>query len=337
VAEAQVAARKIGVIGAGAWGTALAQTVAGAGRDVVVWAREAEVVETINRTRENKLFLPGAKLDGRITATGDLAQAGACGIVLMVAPAQHTRDVLTRLEPVIAADAAIVLCAKGIERGSAKFMTEVLADCLPRARAFVLSGPSFAADVVRGLPTAVTIAGVAPGATRKIAEIFKTHTFRPYLSDDLIGAQIGGAIKNVLAIASGIVEGKKFGDSARAALITRGFAEMTRLGRKLGAKPETLTGLSGLGDLILTCSSRLSRNMSLGAALGEGVALAEYLAARQSVAEGVYTAGVVVELARQHKIDMPICNGVHAITGLEADVDQTIEALLERPIVAETD
>ena len=331
-----VAADTIGVIGAGAWGTALAQTAARAGNRVMLWAREREVIDAINDSRENKIFLPGAPLDPKITPTHELGEAGACPIVLMVSPAQHTRAVLTELAPTISPDTLVVLCAKGIERDTAEFMTGVLAQTIPDARPFVLSGPSFAADVVRGLPTAVTIAGNDAAATQSLADALKSPVFRPYLSDDLIGAQVGGAIKNVLAIACGIVEGKQFGDSARAALITRGFAEMTRLGTALGARPETLTGLSGLGDLILTCSSRLSRNMSLGVALGEGIQLADYMAIRKSVAEGVHTAGVVVELAHKHKIDMPICAGVHAITAQNGDLDRTIEDLMRRPIVAET-
>lgn len=325
----------IGIIGAGAWGTALACACAEAGNKIILWAHEADVVDAINATHENTVFLPGIKLDRAIEATNDLARAAAHDVILIVTPAQHTRSVVSQLDGIVKNGTLCVMCAKGIERSTGKFMTDVLAETLTNVARAVLSGPSFAADVARGLPTALTLAGEDRDLIVRLAEAIKSPRFRPYLSDDMVGAQIGGAVKNVLAIACGIVEGKKFGDSARAALITRGFAEMVRFGTHLGAKAETLTGLSGLGDLILTCSSRKSRNMSLGIALGGGMTVQRYLADKRSVSEGVYTAGVVVDIARTHDIDMPICNGVHAITADGADIDRTIEDLLNRPVTSE--
>lgn len=327
----------LGIIGGGAWGTALAIMAQTAGLDVMIWAREAEVVQAINDTHENTPYLPGVKLDTAIKATSDLKQAASQQALLVVTPAQHTRAVLQDLKPHISPGTLVAMCSKGIEQGSHKFMSQVLAETLPAAEPAILSGPSFAAEVARKLPTAVTLAGNSLETVEPLAEALKGPTFRPYLSDDMIGAQIGGAVKNVLAIACGIVEGRKLGVSAKAALMTRGFAELTRLGRILGAKPETLRGLSGLGDLILTCSSSLSRNMSLGLALGEGQTLEQILGARQSVTEGVYSASVVVEIADAHNIDMPICKSVHMITSKGADIDQTITDLLNRPLRTEDD
>lgn len=327
----------IGIIGGGAWGTALAIMAQTAGLDTIIWAREAEVAQAINQSHENTVFLPGVKLNPTINATNDLSQAAAQHALLVVTPAQHTRAILQDLKPLLRPGTLVAMCSKGIEQGTHKFMSQVLAETLPSAEPAILSGPSFAAEVARNLPTAVTLAGKTLEAVEPLAEALKGPTFRPYLSDDMIGAQIGGAVKNVLAIACGIVEGRKLGVSAKAALMTRGFAEIIRLGRVLGAKPETLRGLSGLGDLILTCSSSLSRNMSLGLALGEGQTLDQILNARQSVTEGVHTAGVVIEIANTHNIDMPICESVHMITSQGADIDQTISDLLNRPLRTEDD
>ncbi|MEX1155401.1 NAD(P)H-dependent glycerol-3-phosphate dehydrogenase [Parvibaculum sp.] len=326
----------IGIIGAGAWGTALAQVAAKAGRRVTLWAHEAEVAEAINTRHENALFLPGIALDKGIRATTEAAEVATADALLMVTPAQHMRRVLTELAPLIAAGTPVVLCAKGIEQESGKLLTEVLAEAAPHALAAVLSGPSFATEVARGLPTAVTLACEDEKMAEALAGAIGLPTFRPYYSADLIGAEIGGAVKNVLAIACGIVEGKKFGDSARAALTTRGFAELTRLGLAMGARAETLTGLSGLGDLILTCNSTKSRNMSLGMALGEGKTLDEIMGARNSVSEGVFSASAVVALAKKHKADMPIAEAVTAIVTGKASVDEAIAALLARPIGRET-
>jgi glycerol-3-phosphate dehydrogenase (NAD(P)+) len=327
--------QSIGVIGAGAWGTALAQVAARAGRDVTLWAREAELIPGINEKKENALFLPGIALDPSIRATGDLQSLGLCDALLMVTPAQHMRATCEQLRPHLMHGTPIILCAKGIEQQSNSLLTEVLRETLPSALPAVLSGPSFAAEVARGLPTAVTFACEDRDVAQQLIHAIGLPTFRPYYSPDLIGAEIGGASKNVLAIACGIVEGKKLGSSARAALTTRGFAEMTRLGLALGARPETLTGLSGLGDLVLTCNSPQSRNMSLGLALGQGKTLAEIMSARNSVAEGVHSATGVCALARSHGVEMPIAEAVASIVTGEASVEDAISALLARPFTDE--
>ncbi len=326
---------KVAVVGAGAWGTALAQVAAKAGREVTLWAREAEVVESVNTVHENSLFLPGIALDPALRATGDLAEVADADAILMVTPAQHMRRVLERLAPQVAAEKPVVLCAKGVEQSTNYLLTEVLAEAMPQARAAVLSGPSFAAEVAKGLPTAVTLACEDEDVAEALVHAIGLPTFRPYYSSDLIGAEIGGAVKNVLAIACGIVEGKKFGDSARAALTTRGFAELARLGVTMGARTETLMGLSGLGDLILTCNSPKSRNMSLGMALGEGKTLEEVMGARNSVSEGVHSATAVVALARKYDIEMPIAEAVAAIVTGKAKVDDAIATLLARPFRSE--
>ena len=326
---------KIAVAGAGAWGTALAQVAAKAGRSVTLWAREAEVVASINGRHENTAFLPGIALDEGLRATADLKEAAAADAILMVTPAQHMRRVLEELSPAVAEGKPVVLCAKGIEQATNRLLTEVLAEAMPQAMPAVLSGPSFAAEVAKGLPTAVTLACENEEVAEALARAIGLPTFRPYYSSDLIGAEIGGAVKNVLAIACGIVEGKKFGDSARAALTTRGFAELTRLGLAMGARTETLMGLSGLGDLILTCNSPKSRNMSLGLALGEGRTLDEIMGSRNSVSEGVHSAAAVVALARKYGIEMPIAEAVAEIVTGAATVDAVIAALLARPFRSE--
>ena len=327
---------RIAVVGAGAWGTALAQVAATAGRSVTLWAREADVVASINDGHENKTFLPGIALDEELRATADLKAAAAADAILMVTPAQHMRRTLEELAPEIAAGKPVVLCAKGIEQTTNRLLTEVLAEAMPQAAPAVLSGPSFAAEVARGLPTAVTLACEDEKVAEALAHAIGLPTFRPYYSSDLVGAEIGGAVKNVLAIACGIVEGKKFGDSARAALTTRGFAELTRLGLAMGARAETLAGLSGLGDLILTCNSAKSRNMSLGLALGEGKSLEEVMGSRNSVSEGVHSATAVVALARKYGIEMPIAEAVASIVTGAATVDTVIAALLARPFRSES-
>jgi glycerol-3-phosphate dehydrogenase (NAD(P)+) len=329
--------RRLGVVGGGAWGTALACLARRAGAEVTLWAREPEVVQSINERGENEMFLPGIPVEPGIVATGDLAQAVRGDLVLLVSPAQAVRAVGEAMAPHLVSGTPVAICAKGLEKGTHKLLTDVLSEVLPQAEPMVLSGPSFASDVARGLPTAVTLAARTTGLAHEMAALLAGPTFRPYASDDLVGAQIGGAVKNVLAIACGIVEGRRLGDSARASLITRAFAELLRFGRAFGARAETLSGLSGLGDLILTCSSRQSRNMSLGYALGEGQTVAEILGARRSVSEGVYTAGVVVELAEKHGIDMPISRAVHEIVESRLAVDQAIEDLLNRPLKAENE
>src|SRR6201996_368945 len=315
----------VGVIGAGAWGTALAEVCARAGRKVVLWAREPEVRQSIAERRENALFLPGVTLSESVTATGDFAALSACDFVLAVPPAQYVRATLQPFAAHCPEGLPVLLCAKGVEQGSLKLVTEGLAECLPRARPAVLSGPSFAAEVARGLPTAVTLACGDAALGQQLAEAIAGPTFRPYLADDMIGAEAGGAVKNVLAIACGVVEGLQLGRSAHAALITRGFAEMTRLAVAKGARAETLAGLCGLGDLVLTCSSPQSRNMSVGLALGSGKSLDQAMAGKLSVAEGVATAPAVRALARQICVQMPICEAVAAVLAGEVSLNKAID------------
>jgi glycerol-3-phosphate dehydrogenase (NAD(P)+) len=326
----------VGVLGSGAWGTALAQVCARAGRAVTLWSHEPAVAEAIAQSRENPLFLPGVTLAETIRSTADLAEAARADLVLAVAPAQHLRGVLTRLSHHAEPGLPVVLCAKGVEQGSLKLMTEVLAETVPLAAPAVLSGPSFAGEVARGLPTAVTLACGDEACSGRIARAIATPAVRPYLATDLIGAEAGGAVKNVLAIACGIVEGRGLGRSAHAAVIPRGVAEMTRLAVALGAQAETLAGLCGLGDLVLTCSSPQSRNMSVGLALGRGETLDQALAGKLSVAEGVASAPAVRALARKHGVETPICEAVAAVLAGEIDLDAAIGGLLARPLKTET-
>lgn len=327
--------KRVGVIGGGAWGTALAQVSARAGLEPVLWAREPEVVADVNAHHENRLFLPGVELDGAIHATHDFVDLARSDFILAVAPAQHLRATLAAFAPMVDAGLPIVLCAKGVEQASLKLMTEVLAETVPQAAPAVLSGPSFAREVAMGLPTAITLACPDDDLGKHLAEAIATPAFRPYRVTDMIGAEAGGAVKNVLAIATGIVEGKDLGRSAHAALITRGFAELTRLAVALGAEAQTLAGLCGLGDLVLTCSSPQSRNNSVGLALGRGQTLEEALAGKLSVAEGVASAPAVRQLAARLGVEVPICNAVAAILAGEASVDEAIVGLLARPLKEE--
>jgi glycerol-3-phosphate dehydrogenase (NAD(P)+) len=322
----------IGIIGAGAWGTALAQALAGNGTTVVIWAREAELVQEINTAHRNSLFLPGVELSPHIRATAILSDLAELSLLLVVTPAQHLARVLAD----ISAPRDLVLCAKGIEAGSGRLMAEVAAAVLPSAQLAVLSGPTFAHEVAAGLPTAVTLAcaGGEP-QWQRIAPLLSRPMLRPYYSDDVIGAEIGGAVKNVLAIGCGVVDGLELGQNARAALIARGYAEMLRFGLARGARAETLAGLCGLGDLVLTCSSTASRNFSLGKALGEGMSAAEALAGKNSVAEGAHTAPVLAELALRDGIDMPIVLAVARLLRGEAPARQVVAELLARPLKAE--
>jgi glycerol-3-phosphate dehydrogenase (NAD(P)+) len=327
----------IGVVGSGAWGTALASVAARAntGKKVRLWALENDVVEAINRSHENTPYLPGIELDKMIEATSSLGDLKDRDAVLLVPPAQHLRKVLMDLAPHLEESVPLIICSKGIEQGTMKLMGDVASEAAPGHPLAVLSGPSFAADVAKGLPTAVTLACTDENLGNQLMDAIGLSTFRPYLSSDLTGAEIGGAVKNVIAIACGIAEGCKFGESARAALTARGFAEITRLGLALGAKRETMAGLSGLGDLILTCNSIQSRNMSLGVALGEGRTLEEVMASRTTVAEGVPTAGAVVALAQSKGIEMPIAEAVSAIVANEKTVSRAILDLLSRPFTSE--
>jgi glycerol-3-phosphate dehydrogenase (NAD(P)+) len=320
---------KVAVIGAGAWGTALAGVAARAGRDVVLYARQPERAAEIAATRANPK-LPGARLDANVEVTGDIARAAAADIILIATPAQNLRDAVAALAPHLARATPVVACAKGIERGTHKFMTEVIAETARDAMPAILSGPSFAQDVARGLPTAVTLAAKDEALAAALVQALGSPTFRPYHTTDVRGVEIGGAAKNVLAIAAGIVVGRKLGASAQAALTTRGFSEMARLGRACGARSETLAGLSGLGDLILTCSSPQSRNFTLGMALGRGER-----PPRDKLAEGEFTAPVLVELAASQAVDMPVSQAVAAILSGATTIDEAIESLLTRPFKAE--
>ena len=325
----------IGIVGAGAWGTALAQNAAANACRVQLWTRHREHAQALESTRRNERYLPGMALDPAIRVSADGAVLQSCDAVLMVAPAQHLRSIAGRLQADIGPSIPLVICAKGIEKGSRALMSDVLDSVLPGRPVAVLSGPSFAADVVRGLPTAVTLGCGDDAIARALSKALGRPAFRIYSSDDLVGVQIGGAVKNVIAIACGIVTGRALGDSARAALMTRGLAEISRFGAARGARGETLMGLSGLGDLTLTCNSELSRNMSLGIELGRGRSMADILAARASVAEGVATAAALVEEAEARAIDMPITAAVDAICNRDANIDKTIQALLARPMRAE--
>lgn len=323
---------KIGVVGAGAWGTALAQVAAAKGDAVALWALEPEVVASINDAHENSLYLPGVALSPAIRAVDDLAVLADCDALLVVVPAQHLRAVLRRLPR---GKAALLLCAKGIEAGSGLLVSQVAQQERPDAPIAVLSGPTFAHEVAAGLPTAVTLACADAELGQRLVERIALPAFRPYLSDDVIGAEVGGAVKNVLAIACGIAEGAGMGLNARASLISRGFAEMTRFGRALGARAETLSGLSGLGDLVLTCSSTNSRNFSLGKGLGEGARAADLLANRRTVAEGAFTAPVLRDVARRLEVEMPIVEGVCALLEGTVDVADMAGMLLARPLRSE--
>lgn len=323
---------KIGVAGAGAWGTALAATARRAGREVVIWAHEADVVETINKTHENSQFLPGVKLDKNIRATTAIGEITDCDAVLLVMPAQFMRAATTDMAADWRAGVPAVICAKGIEQKSGALLSEICAQTLPGVPLAVLSGPTFAIEVAHGLPTAVTLACKDSGQGLALAGAIGTSTFRAYRSSDIIGVELGGAIKNVLAIGCGIIEGRGLGDNARAALITRGLAEIARLATAKGADPATIVGLSGVGDLTLTCNAMQSRNFSLGVALGAGRFLREILAERASVTEGVFTASSAVRLAKTLNVDAPLCTAMDQILNHHADIDATIKGLLARPV-----
>jgi glycerol-3-phosphate dehydrogenase (NAD(P)+) len=324
-----VAFNSVAIIGAGAWGTALACVAARAGRKVTLYARDADHAKRIATTRENPR-LPGIQLAAEIAAINDLARAARADIILVVTPAQHLRGAMNAIAPHLGQGAPVVACAKGIEHGTHKFMTEIIAESAPHAVPAILSGPSFAEDVARGLPTAVTLAARDEALAADLVQALGSATFRPYHTTDVRGVEIGGAAKNVLAIAAGIVVGKKLGASAQAALTTRGFSELARLGRACGARAETMTGLSGLGDLILTCSSPQSRNFALGLALGRG----EPKPAGK-LAEGEFTAPVLVELAASQGIELPVSMAVAAILAKKLTIDAAIEGLLTRPFKAE--
>ena len=321
----------IGVIGAGAWGTALALTCARAGRKVTLWEHDAANAAHLATKRES-LFLPGVRLSDDIALADDVAAVARAQALLLVVPAQTVRKVASTLAPFVAAGTPVIVCAKGIERGTKKFMNEIIAECVPRATPAILSGPSFAADVARGMPTAVTLAAGDAKLAAALAQAIGSASFRPYHSTDVRGVEIGGAAKNVLAIAAGIVSGRGLGASAAAALTTRGFAELVRFGKAYGARPETMMGLSGLGDLLLTASSPQSRNFSFGIALGRGQKPGEI---KSGLAEGVFTASVLLEMAHERGVDMPIAAAVAAVLAERMSVNAAIESLLMRPLKSE--
>ncbi len=324
---------QVGVIGAGAWGTALAQALASDGSEVSLWARESDLVREINQERRNSLYLSSAMLTPTIRATSDLAELAGLQVLLVVVPAQFLASVVGQLPP---GTRDLVLCAKGIEAGTGRLMADVAADADPQARLAVLSGPTFAHEVAAGLPTAVTLA-CSGGREQwaRLAPLLARPALRPYYSADVTGAEIGGAVKNVLAIACGVVEGMNLGQNARAAVIARGYAEMLRFGLARGAEAETLAGLCGLGDLVLTCSSTSSRNFSLGLALGQGLTAAEALSGKSSVAEGAATAPVLAELAARDGIAMPIVEGVCRLLSGVSPASAVVADILSRPLKAE--
>ena len=322
----------IGVLGAGAWGTALAIQAARAGHKVVLWGRKPEAMAAMRSARENRVYLPGYRLPGTLTVTSDTTALLSSCAILCVCPAQHLRGTLTSLAHHWPGTVPAVVCCKGIERGTGLLMTDVAAEILPHRPLAVLSGPSFAGEVAAGLPTAVVIGAGRPDLAGQVAARLATPSFRPYLSDDVIGIEVAGAVKNVLAIASGITEGRTLGFNARAALITRGLAEIARLAQTLGGRAETQRGLAGIGDVALSCTATLSRNYSFGVELGKGRAAAEILAGRHVVTEGVHTAASVTDLARRKRIEMPICAAVHAVVNSGAEIGRVLNDLLSRPI-----
>ncbi|MCT4655657.1 MAG: NAD(P)-dependent glycerol-3-phosphate dehydrogenase [Cohaesibacter sp.] len=329
--------QRISVLGAGAWGTALALNAARSGCDVVLWGRNREALETIATKRQLPSYLPGITFDQPLEVTQDLTEAADADCILMVTPAQTTAQIAQDIAFYVRKDTPVILAAKGLEKNTQRMMSEVLLDYLPQARAAVLSGPSFAADVARGLPTAVTIAAQTPLLAEQLSASLSNATFRPYASADLTGVQMGGALKNVLAIACGIVMGKEMGASAHAALMTRGFAEIQRLAIKLGAQRETLMGLSGFGDVTLSCSSRQSRNFSFGYDLGQGKSLSDLFGPNAKLSEGAYTARVAVELAGQHGIEMPVAQAVADVLDRSITIDEAVAGLMSRPLRRETD
>jgi glycerol-3-phosphate dehydrogenase (NAD(P)+) len=328
--------QSVAIMGAGGWGTTLALIAAHAGRKITLWAREADVVAHVNRAHENKRFLTGVILPSSIVATGDLAQCAQAEAILVVAPAQYVRETLAALRGNMKAKTPVVLCAKGIEEKTAALLSEVLREAMPDAEPAMLSGPSFARDVVKGKPTAVTIAARGEIAARLQATL-GSPSFRPYATEDLTGVALGGAAKNVYAIGCGMVEGAGFGESARAALLARSFAELMRLGVKLGAKSETLMGLSGLGDLVLTATSPTSRNFALGVALGKGKLLNEVAGEGKPLAEGAFTAPALVARGRREKVELPIAEAVADVIAGKLDVKRAAERLLARPLRAEVE
>tara|TARA_B100001121_G_C18600042_1_gene579061 strand:- start:100 stop:1104 length:1005 start_codon:yes stop_codon:yes gene_type:complete len=327
--------RNISIVGAGAWGTALAELISRQGHQINLWAKESSVVHSINASHENNIFLPNVRLSDLIVAFNNIEQITNCDLLLVVSPAQYTRETLLEVSKTLKSDTPIILCSKGIEISTLSLMSQIAESIFPDNPIAVLSGPSFAIDVVNNKPTAVTLACKDINVGKNIAESINLSSFRPYISEDVIGAQIGGATKNVIAIAAGVVEGQRMGDSARAATIARGFSEIKRLAISMGGKEETLAGLSGMGDLLLTCNSKNSRNYSLGIKLGEGQSIEEATNGLSTIAEGMYSAKAITKLAVQNKIDMPITLAVNDLIEKKYSVTEIIDNLLNRPIKKE--
>ncbi len=325
--------QRIGILGAGAWGTALANAIAGSGRSVTLYARDAAVANEMAKSRTNAARLAGIAVAIDVTATSKLGEAADADVILLAVPTEAIRPLATSLVSIVHPSVPLIACAKGIEQGTGKFVTEILSETVPLSPPAILSGPSFANDVGKGLPTAVTLAANDERFAANLAEALSSSTFRLYHSTDVRGVEIGGAAKNVLAIAAGIVVGRGLGSSAQAALTTRGFAELARLGRAYNVRTETLTGLSGLGDLILTCSSPQSRNFALGVVIGRGRSPSE--ARNGPLTEGAFTAPILVEIARKKGVEMPIAEAVNAVLAGKTRVDVAITALLSRPLKAE--
>lgn len=323
--------KKIGVIGAGAWGTALTQNLANSGHDIILWARETEVVDSINNNHENSIFLPKIRLNEMIKATSDKNNLSDCDLFLIMTPAQHIRKTLVEFKDIID-DKPFVIGAKGIELETGSLLSDVAKEIIPNGKVGFISGPTFASEVARGLPCAVTLAIEDKSIGDDIVHFIGSRTLRTYLTNDLVGAQIGGAVKNVIAIACGVVEGRGMGESARCALVTRGLAEMARLAKAMGAKKETLMGMSGIGDLMLTSSSMQSRNFSFGYALGEGKTVEEVLGSRTAVTEGFHTAKALRVMAKNNAVDMPISRAVHDFLTEGIGIEEIFEKLLDRPL-----
>ncbi len=325
----------ISVIGTGAWGTALAQTTASNGLGVTLWARRVEVAEEINQNHTNKARLPDVTLDKRIRATTDIQDTMKNDIILMVTPAQSMRSVLEQMKPHIRAEHALVLCSKGIEQNSLLLMSEVVEEILPKAKTAILSGPNFAKEIAMGKPAAATLASTDEHLAETLQNVLASTYFRPYVATDIIGTQVAGALKNVIAIACGIAKGLDLGENARASLVTRGLAEITRLGVAMGAQAETFLGQSGVGDMMLTCSSEQSRNFSLGLSLGQGKSVSDILEGKNNVSEGFFTAKTCAALAKKHDVTMPICTNIHACMNGELSISEALKAILNRPLKPE--
>ena len=326
---------KIAIIGAGAWGTALAQSMANSGKNVIMWALEPEVVESINHHHENKMYLKDVRLNEMIKATHNLDDIKDCDVFLITTPAQHVRKTLEQMKTTLTGK-PFVICSKGIEIETGSLLSDVAHEVIPDAQVGVLTGPTFASEVARGLPCAVTLAMENKSVGEKIVKLIGSRTLRTYLTDDVIGAQLGGAVKNVIAIASGVVQGRGMGESARCALVTRGLTEISRLAKAMGARKSTLMGMCGVGDLMLTASSMQSRNFSLGVALGEGKTLEDILGERIAVTEGVHTAKALQVMSQNQAVDMPISNAVNAFLSEGAKIEDIVEHLLDRPLRKES-